>query len=221
MKTTVYLAIPAWLILVLSGCANPMHYSWAYVPLHDAKSSVFQPAAKNIDYREVADNADAIIEAESSMHRDGYVMVGYVNMMSPQPKMIGRGGAKKWGEKVGASRVLHAYGKGHYLATYWAKPKHFILGAFYKDDLPEDARVALKEGMDITGGVLVHSIVSDSPAFSAGIQPGDLLISLNGATIQNSAALDNMLKASQRTSVTFVIWSMLEGLPRPVEVALQ
>jgi membrane-associated protease RseP (regulator of RpoE activity) len=221
MKPTVYLAIPVLLILALGGCANPMHYSWAYVPLHDAKSGVFEPPPGDIDYREVADNAEAIIEAESSMHRDGYVMVGYVNMMSPQPEMIGRGGAKKWGEKVGASRVLHAFGKGHYLATYWAKPKSFILGAFYKDDLPEDARVALKEAMDISGGVLVHSIVSGSPAFNAGIQPGDLLVLLNGETIQNSDALDSMLKANQGANVTFVIWSMMEGLPRPVDVALK
>ena len=216
LRNVAFLMFP---LLSIAGCANPLHYGWAYVPLHDAKSEMFQAPAGDIEYRELKDMG-TMIEAEREMYRKGYIMIGYSNMMSPQLEMIAPGAARAWGDKVGASAVLHTFGGGHYLATFWAKPKRFVFGAYYADDLPDDARAALKEALTFDHGVIVESVVEDSPAFDAGVRPGDLLISLNNERIANAAALDRILRAREGTKVTFVVWSMREGAPRHVQVAL-
>jgi len=216
LRHLAFLAVSAFWV---TGCANPLHYGWAYVPLHDPKSEMFQEPQGDIEYRELKDMG-TMIEAEREMYRRGYVMIGYSNMMSPQLEMIAPGAARSWGDKVGASAVLHTFGRGHYLATFWAKPKQFVFGAYYADDLPEDARAALKEALALHQGVIVETVVEGSPAFDAGVRPGDLLISLNNERIANAAALDRMLRAREGTRVTFVVWSMREGAPRPLQVAL-
>jgi membrane-associated protease RseP (regulator of RpoE activity) len=215
-RNAVLLMLP---LLWLAGCANPLHYGWAYVPLHDPTSEIFQEPLGDIEYRELED-MKAMIEAEREMYRKGYVMVGYSNMMSPQLEMIAASASRKWGNQVGASAVLHTFGNSHYLATYWAKPKRFVFGAYYADDVPEDARAALRRALAFDQAVIVESVVEGSPAFDAGVRPGDLLISLNKERIANAAALDRILRTREGTEVTFVVWSMREGAPRPVQVAL-
>jgi membrane-associated protease RseP (regulator of RpoE activity) len=202
-----------------AGCATSLHYGMAYVPLQDAKSAAFEPAPKKLDYRQLPD-INAIAAAESDMHRDGYVMIGYVNMLSPQLSLIAGSGAQQMGKSVGASRILQAIARGHYLATYWARPKNIVLGAFFEDRLPDEARAAIKDVTQDDGGVLVHIVVKDSPAFVAGIRPGDLLIRMNNAPIESGDDLNEKLQTSRGKSATFLTWSMLEGGPRPVEVAL-
>jgi len=219
MKHIITYALIGLIVLIFAGCANPMHSAWAYKPLHNAKSAAFEPAPKKLNYREF-DTVNALAVAEADMHRDGYVMIGYVNMLSPQPQFIGRGGAKKWGNSVGASHALHTFGRGHYLATYWAKPKNMPLGAFYVDDVPEEARNALQNAFDNTSGVLVEIVISDSPAFYAGIRPGDLLIAIDHQKITSSANMDVALQARKGQTVTLTVWSMFDGSPRNLEVEL-
>lgn len=206
-------------LLLVSGCANPLHYGWSYVPLHDPHDAMFAEPGREIDYREVGD-AKEMVQAEREYFRRGYVMVGYCNMYSPQLVLIAPGAARNWGERIGASAVLHQYGDGHYLATYWAKPRGFVLGAYYADDLPADLRSALKDSLHYAQGVIVRAVVEGSPAFEAGVRPGDLLISLDGQRIADAAALDGMLRAHAGATVTLTVWSMLQGAPRPVPVAL-
>ena len=206
-------------VCLATGCANPMHSAWAYKPLHDAKSGAFQPAPKKLDYREFS-SINGLAEAESELHREGYVMIGYVNMLSPQLTMVGRGGAKKWGSSVGASHALHTFGGGHYLATYWAKPKHLPLGAFFSDDVPEDARDAVEMGFEHRAAVIVDVVAFDSPAYDAGMQPGDLIIEVNGETVSSSQDLNTWLTEHSGQKSTFTVWSMLEGGPRVIEVHL-
>jgi membrane-associated protease RseP (regulator of RpoE activity) len=216
LRHMVFLAVSIFLV---TGCANPLHYGWAYVPLHDPKSEMFQEPQGDIEYRELQD-MKAMVEAEREMYRKGYVMVGYSNMMSPQLEMIAASASRKWGTQVGASAVLHTFGRSHYLATFWAKPKRFVFGAYYANDLPQDARDALRQALTFEQGVIVESVVEGSPAFEAGVRPGDLLISLNNERIADAATLDRLLRAREGTNVTFVVWSMREGAPRHVQVAL-
>jgi len=206
-------------LLLVAGCANPAHYGWAYVPLHDPHAAMFAEPRGEIEYREVKD-AKEMLQVEREYFRKGYVMVGYSNMFSPQLSLIAPGAARNWGERVGASAVLHQYGNGHYLATYWARPKRFVFGAYYSDDLPAEARAALKGALHLTDGVIVRAVVDGSPAFDAGVLPGDLLIALDGQHIAGASALDGMLRAHAGSKVTLAVWSMEEGVPRPVTVAL-
>lgn len=206
-------------LLLVAGCANPAHYGWAYVPLHDPHAAMFAAPPGEIEYREVKD-AKEMLQVEREYFREGYVMVGYSNMYSPQLSLIAPGAARNWGERVGASAVLHQYGHGHYLATYWARPKQFVFGAYYSDDLPAEARAALKGALHLTDGVIVRAVVDGSPAFDAGVRPGDLLIALDGRRIAGTSALDGMLRAHAGSKVTLAVWSMEQGVPRPVTVAL-
>jgi hypothetical protein len=204
----------------LAGCAmTSVHYNWAYTPLHDVDSAAFQKPPHEVEYRQL-DSFDAMAEAERDMYRKGYIMIGYSNMMSPQLEMVAASGARALGKKYGASVVLNTFCDHHYLATLWARPKHFVLGAYFTDELPEKARAALKLIQDTEHSLIVQTVVDDSPAFKAGLLPGDLLISLNGTTLQDVATMDKLLQQDAGSDVTIVIWSMEAGPPRPVTVAL-
>ena len=219
MRSTLLASLASLAIVAVTGCANPMHSAWAYKPLHDAKSGAFETSSDKLDYREF-DSIDGLAAAEVDMHRDGYVMIGYVNMLSPQLTFVGRGGAKKWGSSVGASHALHTFGGGHYLATYWAKPKSLPLGAFYSDDVPEDARVAIERVFDHRSAVIVDVVALESPAYYAGMQPGDLIIEVNNQSVTSSEDLSAILREQSGQNSRFTVWSMLEGKPRIVDVRL-
>lgn len=219
MKKTLAFGMTGLACTLLAACANPIHSAWAYKPLQDAKSGAFEPAPKKLDYREF-DTIGALADAEADMSRQGFVMIGYVNMYSPQFEMVGRGGAKKWGSSVGASHALHTFGRGHYLASYWARPKSLPLGAFYVDRMPDDARHALDSVFDGSTGVLVETVVTDSPAYFAGIRPGDLLIELNREKITSSGQLHGLLQGLRGQRAEMMIWSMNEGPPRRIGIAL-
>lgn len=208
-------------VINLTGCGSvqSMHYNWAYTQLHDASNGSFQNPPDEIMYRKL-DSIKDMAEAERDMYRQGYVMIGYSNMMSPQLEMVATPGAKALGEKYGASAVLNTFENHHYLATLWARPKQFIFGAYFTDKLPDEARAALKEILKIDSSVIVQTVVEDSPAFRAKVRPGDLLISLNGVRIENVANINSLLKKYAGTKVTLLVWSMEEGPPHPVEVAL-
>lgn len=219
MKKTLIIALTGLAFTAVSGCANPMHSAWAYKPLYDVKSGAFEISPKKVDYREF-DSIDGLAASELDLHREGYVMIGYVNMLSPQLTFVGRGGAKKWGSSVGASHALHTFGGGHYLATYWAKPKYLPLGAFYSDDVPEGARVAVEQVFDDASAVIVDVVALDSPAYEAGMQPGDLIIEVNNQTVSSSEELSSILREQSGQQATLTVWSMLEGGPRAVSVQL-
>lgn len=219
MRRTLLVSLASLAIAALSGCANPMHSAWAYKPLHDAKSGAFEASSDKLDYREF-DSIDGLAAAEVDMHRDGYVMIGYVNMLSPQLTFVGRGGAKKWGSSIGASRALHTFGRGHFLATYWAKPKNLPLGAFYSDDVPEDACIAIERFFDHRSAVIVDVVALESPAYYAGMQPGDLIIEVNDQSVTSSEDLSAILREQSGQNSTFTVWSMLEGAPRTINITL-
>jgi membrane-associated protease RseP (regulator of RpoE activity) len=205
----------------LGGCTtmNSLHYNWAYTPLHDAGSGAFQKPAGDIEYREL-DSVEAMAEAESEMYRQGYVMIGYSNMFSPQLEMVAPNGARGLGKKYGASVVLNTFADRHYLATLWARPKHFVFGAYFTDELPDDARAALKDILDTEQAVIVQTVVLQSPAFDAGLRPGDLLFSVNGEPVADRAAMSAVLQQNAGREITLGVWSMEEGAPRTVTVAL-
>ena len=219
MRKLLSVGILGLFVATFGGCANPMHSAWAYKPLQNAKSGAFETAPKKIDYREF-DSIDGLAAAEVELQQEGYVMIGYVNMLSPQLEFIGRGGAKKWGSSIGASHALHTFRRGHYLATYWAKPKSLPFGAFYSDEVPEDAGLALERAFGDRSAVIVDIVVTDSPAFFAGIRPGDLLIAIDDQQVSSSENMSALLQERSGQISSFTVWSMLEGGPRLVDIKL-
>jgi len=68
--------------------------------------------------------------------------------------------------------------------------------------------------------VLVEIVVTDSPAYYAGIRPGDLLIELNQERIASSEQLSGLLPSLRGQSAEMMIWSMNEGPPRRIGIDL-
>jgi C-terminal processing protease CtpA/Prc len=65
----------------------------------------------------------------------------------------------------------------------------------------------LREGLDYRGnGVLVNSVVADSPADRAGLEKGDVLVSFNSRTIDTPSELVDVVRAGRiGQSVTLVV----------------
>jgi C-terminal processing protease CtpA/Prc len=78
----------------------------------------------------------------------------------------------------------------------------------------------LREGLDYRGsGVLVNSVVSDSPADRAGLEQGDVLVSFNSRTIDTPSELVEVVRAARvGQSVSLVV--MREGQRRSLTARL-
>lgn len=62
---------------------------------------------------------------------------------------------------------------------------------------------------DASEGVLITQVTKDSPAFKAGLTPGDRIVSFNGKPIENSAQLRRLISATEVGS--HVLLSMMRG----------
>jgi len=217
-----YAVVMTVIAAVQAGCASyqSLHYNWAYTQLHDATSGDFRPRKGDPEYRRL-DSYAAMAEAERDMYRNGYVMIGYSNMISPQLQSFGDSGAQALGDRYGASVVLNYFSPPYYLATLWAQPGQFLFGAYFTSELPEEARKALDLALKTEHAVIIQAVVPDSPAFAAGIRPGDLVFRLNGEAVTDSAAMSSLLQRNVGHDVELGVWSMEEGLPRFVTVALK
>ena len=193
--------------LLLQGCvSNPLHYYWSYVPLHNPQDDMFIQTHGKVQYLEV----DDMEKTSAEMHTKGYIMVGYCYMDSPQFNFAGINASKQWGEKVGAETVALKYGKGIFLATYWSKPKTFIFGAYYQD-IPRNT---------MQNGVIVTSIVDQSPAYHAAIKPGDILLYIKGEPIRNAHMLNTMLDELSGKEVEIIILPQGHTIPMIVRTTL-
>jgi regulator of sigma E protease len=57
----------------------------------------------------------------------------------------------------------------------------------------------------VTGQVLVKEVTPDSPAASAGIQAGDILLSINGITLQNTSELSRYIQLNLGSEITLLV----------------
>jgi len=90
------------------------------------------------------------------------------------------------------------------------------LGVSIQDLTPDIAKhFDVKE----THGSLVTSIVNDSPAEKAGIKRGDLIVKVDGKSVENSTSLRNMIaNVAPGTSVSITV--IREGREKTMNVAL-
>jgi serine protease Do len=74
-------------------------------------------------------------------------------------------------------------------------------------------------GLDRPRGALVASVEKGSPAEKAGLKPGDVLLGVNGKTVERSAELPPLVAAVKPgTKATFEVWR--EGGKRNVDVTV-
>jgi membrane-associated protease RseP (regulator of RpoE activity) len=83
-------------------------------------------------------------------------------------------------------------------------------------DLDDD----LREGMDYRGeGVLISGVVDGSPAAKAGVRNGDVLVSVNGRSVESSGALSDLI-GEMRVGQTASLVVMRDRTRRTLSVRL-
>ena len=80
-------------------------------------------------------------------------------------------------------------------------------------------QIAESLGMARPTGVLVTSIVADSPSAKAGLKPGDVVLALNGALIEHVDALGYRL-ATQSIGSTVELTVLTQGEEKTIEIGL-
>jgi serine protease Do len=136
------------------------------------------------------------------------------------------------GEVIGVASQIYSR-TGGYQGLAFAIP--IDVAANVKDQLVKTGRVergrigvAIQEvtqslaqsfGLDRPRGALVSSVESGSPAARGGIKPGDVLLGVNGKTVERSAELPPLVAAVKPGSkAAFEVWR--EGGKRTVEVTV-
>jgi S1-C subfamily serine protease len=61
---------------------------------------------------------------------------------------------------------------------------------------PLDATVAARSGVDIDHGLLIVDVAGDSAASAAGLQPGDVIVSIDGTTTDDNATLGDLIRTT-------------------------
>ncbi|MDP9105061.1 MAG: trypsin-like peptidase domain-containing protein [Candidatus Eremiobacteraeota bacterium] len=85
-------------------------------------------------------------------------------------------------------------------------------------DITNNVRTQLG-GYHDQGGVAVATVVSGTPADSAGVQPGDVIQSINGKPVNSSTDFTSVISAMKPgTAVTLRVWS--QGVKKNVQATL-
>lgn len=90
--------------------------------------------------------------------------------------------------------------RSDYGAVYFVKQK-FGLGAFVRD-----LNDAERQELETNQGVVVLTIVDDTPAFRADILPGDVIAAIDGVTVPNQAGFGSMTteRKGKLTKITLI-----------------
>src|SRR4029079_13714651 len=59
---------------------------------------------------------------------------------------------------------------------------------------PMDAATAARSGVDIDHGLLVVDVAGESAASAAGVQPGDVIVSINGTATNDNTTLGDVIR---------------------------
>jgi hypothetical protein len=184
----------------------------SYTALIDPDSDRLR-AAEASEHAWVANGSEMQTQS-AALYRRGYVMVGFSYMVGSHLPAFAPSGAKSWGRKLDAERILQMRQGSVYLATYWRSVRGFELGAYYVD-APPAAHELLGERI----GVVVQEVVQRTPADTARLMPGDLLIALDDEVIPDARWLDGAIADRPGEEVTLLVWPML-GV-EPVKMKLE
>ncbi|WP_142847812.1 DegQ family serine endoprotease [Telmatospirillum sp. J64-1] len=173
----------------------------------------------------------------SAVGRTGLGIEGYENFIqtdaSINPGNSGGALVDQQGRLVGINTAILARGGGN-IGIGFAIPVNMVryvaeqiiehgevrrgqLGVLIQD-LTSDIAQAM--GLDRTGGAVVSQVTPGSPAEQAGLQPGDVVIAIDGREVETSAQLRNMVGLMQpNTQVNLTI--LRDGRQQQVQAQLE
>lgn len=100
-----------------------------------------------------------------------------------------------------------------FAATYWVKLKPFSFGVYFDDLSPE-----VRRQIGSNKGVIITTVVNDSPAFMADIFEGDILRSFNGSEIVNSIDFQEMISTAAGQTIEVEVLRGSETLIKMVQL---
>ena len=207
-----------FLMLASSSCKSVLTtwHAKSYTPVVDLSSPLVEPSDAEPLLEQVADLSGSADE----LYSQGYVLVGYTKFSHTLVPGFQATYAKMYADRLGAARVLQAEPRQDadvyaYTVTYWAKGREFPFGAYY-NDIPDETAMyfpdSLRETIDDGDRpVVVEAVVYGSPAESAGLKKGELIVAVNGASIRGADGLDALVAEHAEQEVELTVWG-LSGL---------
>ena len=109
--------------------------------------------------------------------------------------------------------VPYSVNRYDYLVTFWAKTKPPAMGIFF-DDLP----LSIRQELERNKGLLITTVVKDSPAYNANVIPGDVAIEMNGIELTSKQQFLSLIM--QNTGQKVVLKIIRKGQVKEIELQL-
>jgi S1-C subfamily serine protease len=115
---------------------------------------------------------------------------------------------------VSTTYVQRTFRRYDFAATYWVKRKPSIFGASVRELSDEERKM-----IGSNSGVVVHAVIRRTPAFSADIFRGDILLSFAGERIQDGESYGKLLEKLRGKKVAVQIFRNGARLTKEVQFA--
>lgn len=101
-------------------------------------------------------------------------------------------------------------------AVYFVRSTRKLKFGLHSIDLPQDLRASLERNT----GVLIDIVFEDTPAFSANILPGDVLVEIDGTAILNAKHASEVMRSASPSNGECVLKLIRNGQGRTVVLKL-
>jgi len=163
------------------------------------------PAPENPEMR---DGKNAASD-EQLLGGQGYLRIGNGFYPSSTPEM--RSIALHQGQRVGADKILLYASSASATADAGNTTASTLTAAYYVHFKPpfgasfRDLNATEQQALGVSGGVNLGAIIGGTPAASANLLAGDAVLTLDGKSIANKAAFQDLLRANAGKRVTLGI----------------
>jgi hypothetical protein len=220
MATPVKRALLILAALLSSACTSmqTMYFASSYQAIANADDPLLVPHSGAPTFEQAGD----LVERTPALWNEGYVLLGYSQVVSPLLTSLAPGYSTQWGTELGAARVVMQTPRPgesnlhYYLVTYWGKldPGALSLGATFRD-LPEEVLKLAGREVNL---VMINSVTPGTPAARAGVRRGDVVVGVDGERIPDARALTERVAARRGAQVVLNV--LRRGEEIDVAVAL-
>lgn len=169
-----------------------------------------------------------LISDQNALSAQSFALIGTAHFRSNQPSAEQQ--ALEKGKEVGADKILvyphfspekdqpdngnlqRFENKEEFLAAYYVRFK-LLFGATFRNLTASE-----QQTLDTTGGVRIGKVMPGTPASTANLLTGDIVLKLKGRSIENKNEFQNLLKTYAGLSVKITILRNKEILERVIKL---